>query len=146
MIVTDHHEVNGDLPPCTVINPKLGGYPFAQLAGVGVALKLAQGLLQEPGDDAVELPLVLRPYVDVVAVGTVADIVPLQDENRSLVAMGLGRLRSAPRPGLAALLEVSGTVPDEANVGTISFRLAPRLNAAGRLEDASLAMQLLGAA
>jgi len=145
VIVTDHHEVKGDLPPCTVINPKLGGYPFAQLAGVGVALKLAQGLLQELGDDAVELPLALRPYVDVVAVGTVADIVPLQDENRSLVTMGLGRLRSAPRPGLAALLEVSGTVPGEATAGTIGFRLAPRLNAAGRLEDASLAMQLLGA-
>jgi single-stranded-DNA-specific exonuclease len=145
VIVTDHHELKGALPPCTVINPKLGGYPFAELAGVGVALKLAQGLLQEPGDEPTELPLALRPYVDVVAVGTVADIVPLRDENRSLVAMGLGRLRSAPRPGLAALLEVSGTAAGEATAGTIGFRLAPRLNAAGRLEDASLAMQLLGA-
>ena len=73
---------------------------------MGVALKLAHALLEDRRDDRVELPLALRPYLDVVAVGTVADVVPLLDENRSLAAMGIGRLRSAPRPGLAALLEV----------------------------------------
>jgi len=145
VIVTDHHEPIGQLPDCTVINPKLGRYPFRHLAGVGVALKLAHALLEDRRDDRVELPLALRPYLDVVAVGTVADVVPLLDENRSLVAMGIGRLRSAPRPGLAALLEVSETRPDDLDASTIGFRLAPRLNAAGRLEDASQVVELLGA-
>ena len=145
MIVTDHHEPIGQLPDCIVINPKLGRYPFPHLAGVGVALKLAHALLEDRRDDRVELPLALRPYLDVVAVGTVADVVPLLDENRSLAAMGIGRLRSAPRPGLAALLEVSETRPDDVDASTIGFRLAPRLNAAGRLEDASQVVELLGA-
>jgi single-stranded-DNA-specific exonuclease len=145
VIVTDHHEPIGQLPECIVINPKLGRYPFPHLAGVGVALKLAHALLEDRRDDRVELPLALRPYLDVVAVGTVADVEELLDENRSLVAMGIGRLRSAPRPGLAALLEVSETRPDDVDAATIGFRLAPRLNAAGRLEDASQVVELLGA-
>ena len=145
VIVTDHHEPIGRLPDCIVIDPKLGRYPFPHLAGVGVALKLAHALLEDRRDDRVELPLALRPYLDVVAVGTVADVVPLLDENRSLAAMGIGRLRSAPRPGLAALLEVSETRPDDVDAATIGFRLAPRLNAAGRLEDASQVVELLGA-
>jgi len=145
VIVTDHHEPIGRLPECIVVDPKLGRYPFPHLAGVGVALKLAHALLEDRRDDRVELPLALRPYLDVVALGTVADVVPLLDENRSLAAMGIGRLRSAPRPGLAALLEVSETRPDDVDAGTIGFRLAPRLNAAGRLEDASQAVELLGA-
>ena len=145
VIVTDHHEPIGQLPDGIVINPKLGRYPFRHLAGVGVALKLAHALLEDRRDDRVELPLALRPYLDVVAVGTVADVVSLLDENRSLVAMGLGRLRSAPRPGLAALLEVSETRPDDVDAATIGFRLAPRLNAAGRLDDAAQAVELLAA-
>ena len=145
VIVTDHHEPIGRLPECIVVNPKLGRYPCPDLAGVGVALKLAHALLEDRQDDRVELPLALRPYLDVVAVGTVADVVTLLDENRSLVAMGIGRLRSAPRPGLAALLEVSETRPDDVDAATIGFRLAPRLNAAGRLEDASQVVELLGA-
>jgi single-stranded-DNA-specific exonuclease len=146
VVVTDHHEPEGPPPECIVVTPKLGAYPFRDLAGVGVACKLAHALLQDEGAPRVELPLALRPYVDVVALGTVADIVPLRDENRSLVAMGLGRLRSAPRPGLAALMEVSGVEPASVGAGTIGFRLAPRLNAAGRLEDASRALELLGCA
>ena len=146
VIVTDHHELAGELPPCIVVSPKLAGYPFSGLAGVGVAFKLAHALLQDRGEDRVELPLNLRPLVDVVAVGTVADLVPLQDENRTLVAMGLGRLRTAPRPGLAALMEVTGIVADQMTAGKIGYRLAPHLNAAGRLEDASLALDLLAAA
>jgi len=82
----------------------------------------------------------------VVAIGTIADIVPLVDENRVLASIGLGRLRSSPRPGLAALMEVAGVKADGVNAGTVGFRLAPRLNAAGRLEDASLALELLGCA
>jgi single-stranded-DNA-specific exonuclease len=143
VIVTDHHEPIGPLPEGIVVNPKLGRYPCRELAGVGVALKLAHALLQERGDDRVELPLALRPYLDVVAVGTVADVATLLDENRSLVAMGVGRLRSAPRPGLAALLEASETRPDDVDAATIGFRLAPRLNAAGRLDDAAQAVELL---
>ncbi len=145
VIVTDHHEPIGALPDCIVIDPKLGRYPFPDLAGVGVALKLAHALLEDRRDDRIELPLALRPYLDVVAVGTVADVVPLRDENRGLVAMGVGRLRSAPRPGLAALLEVSDTRSDDLDAGAVAFRLAPRLNAAGRLDDASQVVELLGA-
>ena len=145
VIVTDHHELEGELPACVVVSPKLGGYPCVHLAGVGVAFKLAHALLEERGEDLVDLPLALRPYSDLVAVGTIADVVPLVGENRVLTAIGLGRLRSSPRPGLAALLEVAGGRPDTVDAGAVGFRLGPRLNAAGRLEDASIAIELLGA-
>ena len=145
VIVTDHHELEGDLPACVVVTPKLGTYPCRHLAGVGVAFKLAHALLEDPGDELVDLPLALRPYADLVAVGTIADVVPLIEENRVLTAIGLGRLRSAPRPGLAALLEVAGGRPGTVDAGAVGFRLGPRLNAAGRLEDASIAIELLGA-
>ncbi|HTX68862.1 MAG TPA: single-stranded-DNA-specific exonuclease RecJ [Thermoleophilia bacterium] len=144
VIVTDHHELEGDLPGCPVVSPKLGGYPCAHLAGVGVAFKLAHALLEERCDELVDLPLALRPYADLVAVGTIADVVPLVEENRVLTAIGLGRLRSAPRPGLAALLEVAGG-KGPVDAGAVGFRLGPRLNAAGRLEDAAIALELLGA-
>ena len=144
VIVTDHHEIEGAVPDCVVVSPKLPGAPCPHLAGVGVAFKLAHALLQGPGAARVEVPLTLRPFTDVVALGTIADLAPLVDENRTLVTMGLGRLRGAPRPGIAALMEVAGVAPGAVNAGVVGFRLAPRLNAAGRLEDAAIALDLLG--
>ena len=148
VIVTDHHVMEGELPDCIVVTPRLPGYPCPHLAGVGVAFKLAHALLSDPPEDeaSVEVPLALRPLADVVAIGTIADIVPLVGENRTLARLGLGRLRSAPRPGVAALLEVARVSPADVDAGVIGFRVAPRLNAAGRLEDASLALELLASA
>jgi single-stranded-DNA-specific exonuclease len=143
VVVTDHHEAEGPLPDCLVLSPKSSGYPCSHLAGVGVAFKLAHALLEEPADDLVEIPLALRPLTDVTAIGTIADMVPLVGENRVLANVGLGRLRSAPRPGIAALMEVAGVRPGAIDAGGVGFKLAPRLNAAGRLEDASLALELL---
>jgi len=144
VVVTDHHEEEGPRPDCVVLSPKSPGYPCPHLAGVGVAFKLAHALLEEPADDLVEIPLALRPLTDVAAIGTIADIVPLVGENRILAGVGLGRLRASPRPGLAALMEVAGVRPGGIDAGGVGFKLAPRLNAAGRLEDASLALDLLG--
>lgn len=144
VIVTDHHEAGARLPGCLVISPRLGGYPFPHLAGAGVAFKLAHALFERPGADRIEVPLRLRPLLPAVAVGTVADVVPLIDENRVLTKMGLARLQAAAPPGLAALLEVSGAAAGPLTADMLSYRLAPRLNAAGRLDDASLALTLLG--
>jgi single-stranded-DNA-specific exonuclease len=136
LIITDHHSAPAVLPPAlAVIAPKRADstYPFAELCGAGVAYRLAQALL---GDEADE-------YLDLVALATVADIVPLRDENRALVRLGLERLRYQPRPGLAALMQVAGLTPSAVTSTDIAFRLAPRLNAAGRLANARLGYDLL---
>jgi single-stranded-DNA-specific exonuclease len=133
-IVTDHHLPDDHLPPaCAILNPRRAdcGYPEKSLAGVGVAFKLAQALL---GDRMTEG--LLQSYLKVVAIGTVADVVPLLGENRVIARFGLEALRQPAQSGLAALIELSGLAGKEISAGDVGFRLAPRLNAAGRMENA----------
>jgi single-stranded-DNA-specific exonuclease len=135
LIITDHHTPGEILPRAVaLINPRLstGGYPGKELAGVGVAYKLACALL---GEEA-------RAFLDLVAVGTVADVAPLVGENRLYVQKGLQLLKT-PSPGFAALMQAAGVKPESIRAGHIAFALAPRLNAAGRIADAALPLQLL---
>jgi len=149
VIVTDHHHVGEALPVAhAVINPRQPGcrYPFKDLAGVGVAYKLAQALLR--ANHQVPLPHSRRDIdeknlLDLVALGTVADMVPLLGENHVLVAQGLAQINAARRPGLSALMSVTGTDPGKITTNTISFAMAPRLNAAGRISEAMTALDLL---
>jgi single-stranded-DNA-specific exonuclease len=133
-IVTDHHLPDDHLPPaCAILNPRRAdcGYPEKSLAGVGVAFKLAQALL---GDRMTEG--LLQSYLKVVAIGTVADVVPLLGENRVIARFGLEALRQPTQSGLTALIELAGLADEEISAGDVGFRLAPRLNAAGRMENA----------
>ena len=133
-IVTDHHLPDGHLPPaCAILNPRRSDcpYPEKSLAGVGVAFKLAQGLLGDRMSDRL-----LQSFLKVVAIGTVADVVPLLGENRVIARFGLEGLRQPAQPGLAALIELAGLAGRPISAGDVGFRLAPRLNAAGRMEDA----------
>jgi single-stranded-DNA-specific exonuclease len=146
MIITDHHFVGEEIPPAlAAINPKQPGchYPFKKLAGVGLAYKLAQALTQgknHAGDDS--YPIV-EGLLDLVALGTVADLAPLAGENRSLVARGLEQLNVPQRPGVQALMAQAGVQPGRVDSTTIGFVLGPRLNAAGRLDHAEAAYELL---
>jgi single-stranded-DNA-specific exonuclease len=148
LIITDHHMPGETIPAAlAVINPLQPGcpFPFKYLAGVGVAFNLMIGLrtrLREEGHFSSGNVPNLREYLDLVALGTIADIVPLLDENRIFVKYGLSELTSSRRPGIQALKEVAG-VKEEVGCGAVGFRLAPRLNAAGRLEDAALGVELL---
>jgi single-stranded-DNA-specific exonuclease len=148
LIITDHHMPGEIIPPAfAVINPLEPGspFPFKYLAGVGVAYNLMIALrarLREEGYFAGRDEPNLRAYLDLVALGTVADIVPLVDENRIFVKYGLREMTTSRRIGVQALKEVSG-VNGEVSCGAVGFRLAPRLNAAGRLEDAALGVELL---
>jgi single-stranded-DNA-specific exonuclease len=152
VIVTDHHELPPELPPAlAVVNPKrgTGDSPFAVLAGVGVALLLALGVraeLRETGWFASHPEPNLRAYLDLVALGTAADVVPVLGENRILVRQGLQVLEATRRPGLMALKEVAGLENKHISFRDVVFRLAPRLNAAGRLGQARGALALLLAA
>lgn len=143
MIITDHHSLGPKLPPAlAVINPKhpASRYPEAMLAGVGIAYKLTQALCQAMPEraqfDETEL-------LDLVAIGTVADLAPLLGENRKLVLDGLTVLNQAKRPGVAALAQVSGVSPGQITAESIGFGLGPRINAAGRLDHAYTAARLL---
>lgn len=148
LIITDHHEPQDQLPRAlAVLNPKAAAglqpaYPFQDLAGVGVSFKLAQGLLRYLNPRLPEGEAG-REYLDLVALGTIADIVPLREENRILVKYGLEQLNSSQRPGLAALRQVCGLAGREITAGNVGFILAPRLNAGGRLGDARRGVRLL---
>ncbi|MGC9467056.1 MAG: single-stranded-DNA-specific exonuclease RecJ [Anaerolineae bacterium] len=149
VIITDHHDIGIALPSAdVVINPKLPQDPpgLRQLAGVGVAYKLAQGLLRVNRRTA--RPMTVRDLdeeslLDLVALGTVADMVDLLGENRRLVTKGLEEINSGRRPGLNALMQVAVVSPGSVTTKTIGFVIAPRLNAAGRLDEADTALKLL---
>jgi single-stranded-DNA-specific exonuclease len=136
VVVTDHHEPPARLPEAAaVVNPKRADceYPFKGLAGVGVAFKLATALLGRP-------PL---EWTDIVTLGTIADLMPLVDENRVLVRMGLERMRKEPDTGFRALAEAGGLELEELTSTGVAFGMAPRINAAGRLDHAKRAVELL---
>jgi single-stranded-DNA-specific exonuclease len=144
VIITDHHEPrpDGSLPDCLVVAPTRlhSEYPFRSLCGAGVVYKLAQAL-------ATRLPGALDPsdLLDLVAMGTVADVVPLRDENRSLVISGIERLRETRRPGLRALFRAAEVDPSRIDPISIGYYLAPRINAANRMASPQLAYELLTA-
>ncbi len=148
LIITDHHTPSPQLPDAyAVINPLRPGspFPFIPLAGVGVAFNLLMALrkvLRDQGIFSATVEPDLREYLDFVALGTIADVVPLTGENRTLTRYGLKVLEGSSRPGIQALKDVAG-VTGEVTCGAVGFRLAPRLNAAGRLEDAALGVELL---
>jgi single-stranded-DNA-specific exonuclease len=133
VIVTDHHQAGDRLPDCPILHPQLSGYPFASLCGTAVAWKLSLALQDAPGDGD----------LDLVALATVADVVPLVGENRALVRRGLAEMRRGRRTGLRALMEVSKCEPSRLDEGDLAFRLAPRINAAGRLYRADAGVELL---
>jgi len=147
VIVTDHHEVSGTLPAAyAVLNPHRpdGTYPYKGLCGVGVALKLCHGILIGRGEAQPEtLPERLLPLLDLVALGTVADVAPLTGENRGLVRRGLKLLSDPVRPGVAALKEVAGMAGEAVGAGQVGFHLGPRINAGGRVADGGRGVTLL---
>jgi single-stranded-DNA-specific exonuclease len=146
VIVTDHHSPGKELPPATaIINPKQPGctFPFDGLAGVGLAYKLAQALLRVQRRMGPAIALEEESLLDLVALGTVADLASLLGENRSLVQRGLAVLNEARRPGVEALMADAGLRRGQVNAAAIGFRLGPRLNAAGRIGDSMLAYRLL---
>ncbi|HET7646993.1 MAG TPA: single-stranded-DNA-specific exonuclease RecJ [Gaiellaceae bacterium] len=136
VVVTDHHRPGDGFPACPVVAPLKGDYPFTGLCGTGVVWKLAQALLGEGH------PFLDR-HLDVVALATVADVVPLVDENRALALLGLRRLAQTQKRGLRALMRVAGVDPAAVDEGSIGFRLAPRINASGRLCRPEAALALL---
>src|SRR4051794_3238982 len=136
VIVTDHHRPAATLPDCPIVATRPSDYPFPELCGTGVVYKLGQALF---GVDS-EIP---RRHLDLVALATIADVVPLLDENRSMVIAGLRALARTQKVGLRALMRVAGVDPAAVDAGSVGFRLGPRINAAGRLGHPREALELL---
>jgi single-stranded-DNA-specific exonuclease len=136
VIVTDHHRPAEKLPDCPIVATRPSAYPFPELCGTGVVHKLAQALL------GVDHPAVTR-HADLVALATIADVVPLLDENRSLAIAGLRALARTQKPGLRALMRSASVDPAAVDAAAVGFRLAPRINAAGRLCRPDAALELL---
>jgi single-stranded-DNA-specific exonuclease len=136
VVVTDHHRPAETLPDCPIVATRPSDYPFPELCGTGVVYKLGQALF---GVDS-EVP---RRHLDLVALATIADVVPLVDENRSFAIAGLRALARTGKPGLQALMRTAGVDPAAVDAGAVGFRLAPRLNAAGRLGHPREALELL---
>jgi single-stranded-DNA-specific exonuclease len=153
VVVTDHHQRDEELPACLILHPEVSGYPFESLCGTAVAWKLACALRDGaafPGTSSAAVPREAAPDsaasekdLDLVALATVADVVPLVGENRSLVKRGLAEMRRTKRVGLRALMEASKCEPTRLDEGDLAFRLAPRINAAGRLYRADAGVELL---
>ncbi len=141
LLLTDHHEPGAQLPQAAaLVNPKLSpDYPYPELAGVGVAFKLLQGLAAKKP----ELEPVLWENIDLVALGTIADVVPLLGENRILVKEGLAQIAKTQNTGLKALIQQTGLAGKQIDAEHVGYILAPRLNAVGRLGDPTQALQLL---
>ena len=141
VVVTDHHRprADGALPDAPIVHPALGGYPCPDLCAAGVAYKLAQALALGAGAD----PAAADDDLDLVALATIADLVPLRGENRRLVRAGLRALASTAKPGLRALMRVARVDPSGLDARAVGFRLAPRVNAAGRLHRADAGVELL---
>ncbi|MBI2859834.1 MAG: single-stranded-DNA-specific exonuclease RecJ [Chloroflexi bacterium] len=141
VVITDHHTVSGPVPrACAVVDPKRpdSAYAYPDLAGVGVAFKLAQALAA--GRESGKL---MESLLGLVAIGTVADMSPLSGENRFLVSRGLDELNSTSRPGIIAMLKAAGMMPGKISANSIAWDLAPRLNAAGRIEHSWTSYHLL---
>jgi single-stranded-DNA-specific exonuclease len=134
VVITDHHQPAEELPDCQILHPSLSGYPFADLCGTAVAWKLSCALRAAP-EAAIE-------DLDLVALATVADVVPLIGENRSLVRRGLEVMRRGDRPGLRALMSASKVDPNQLDESDLGFKLGPRINAAGRLYRADAGVEL----
>jgi single-stranded-DNA-specific exonuclease len=137
VIVTDHHQAGTELPDCPILHPALDGYPFEELCGTGVAWKLSCALREASGPDSSP-----ERDLDLVALATVADVVPLVGENRSLVKRGLEEVRRAQRPGMRALLAAAKCDPSRLDESDLGFKLGPRINAAGRLYRADAGVEL----
>jgi single-stranded-DNA-specific exonuclease len=139
VVVTDHHRPGAALPDCPIVHPALGAYPFEHLCGAGVALKLSEALRATAGHD----PAGADEDLDLAGLATVCDMVPLVDENRRIARAGLAALARTRKPGLRALMAVAALDPGDVDERSASFRLGPRLNAAGRLSRADAALELL---
>jgi single-stranded-DNA-specific exonuclease len=152
VVVTDHHQAGDELPDCLILHPEISSYPFEHLCGTAVAWKLSLAMKDpvgegSPGATSRGVPGDPSPTdsadADLVALATVADVVPLVGENRSIVKRGLAEMRRARRIGLRALMEASKCEPTRLDEGDLAFRLAPRINAAGRLYRADAGVELL---